>query len=196
MPVTTIAELRAYDVAHREQRGTKPDEKLFLYSLACALKVKSVLELGCGAGHATCWLALALLHLDGGGRVTAVDDWSHRWGGAASVDAIRLRLHDTGFDALVEVVTADSLEYVRAHETNSYDMVFVDAGHDYAHVRPDLVEAIRVGHRVVVAHDACHRDTPGVRRACVELGGVLLPIRRGFGLWGIDPAEAESLAED
>ncbi len=185
--------LAEYDITDLDGRGLRMPEKYVLYAVVCMLHPKRILEIGISRGHSTSWLARGLAdHPSVGidprrlqpGTLTAVDNWSKEGGGYADDSApVRKRLADTGLTKYVEIVKADSQEFMKKQPSNSFDIVFVDGDHSEEMVRADIEQARRLASRLVIAHDVCSPELPHIRRVCEEIGGgVFLDGERGMWL--------------
>lgn len=111
---------------------TAPEMRLMLYCLAAALRARDILETGYDAGSTTEVLAWT------GARVVGVDDLSEYPGVDAEARGKMARYGN------VELVLGDALEYLRNAPGGSFDLVFVDDGHDPAHVAEEARELRRV----------------------------------------------------
>jgi hypothetical protein len=100
-----------------------------------------------------------------------------------SIDAHRISPNDTMLDIFnrnVEPIKAcisnirkgDSVELSKVYEDESLDFVFIDANHEYAPVRADILAWLPKVKRdgVIAGHDY-HGDWPGVQRAVEEIFG-------------------------
>lgn len=159
------------------------EERLFLYSLVRLYKPDKIIEIGVSEGCSTCALAMALRD-NGKGTMVSVDDWSRRHGGKASDarPATRRLIANGISDQVVEFVTADSQDFLKAQPNESADIVWIDADHDYEAAKADIFQAVRIAKRLVIVHDVTNHAEVG--RACRDLGGgFFIHPSRGFWLY-------------
>ncbi|MCL6445204.1 MAG: O-methyltransferase [Alicyclobacillus sp.] len=96
-----------------------PDTGELLELLACSIGAKRILELGTSNGYSTLWLAKAVLRT--GGHVTTVDN------NPKKTLLARDNFVRVGMQQHVTFVESDILEYLRIHESESFDFIFLDA---------------------------------------------------------------------
>ena len=156
--------------------ATEPWTQQVVTALLLASQKKRVLELGSFKGHTTAWLAAGLAS-QGGGTLTTVDLMSEQ--SAITRDRLaRMTLPHVAWD----IVTQDSLDFLRHSPAESYDFVWVDDCHDANHVGEELELLLRPGgpgtgvlapggflcmHDVVGPH--------GLGAVCRRFGGVIMP---------------------
>ena len=181
-----------------------PGELEWLYQTAKGMG--SVLELGSWKGRSSHALLSGCK-----GTVTCVDTWrgsEHPWDGTNAqynqgVDVLaEFRKNTEGFPNL-EVVQADSREAAArfAAEGRRFDMVFIDAGHEYEEVARDIGLWRPLAARIFCGHDYLPSEWMGVVRAVDEKVGRTyrretiwyVPAEQlppGY-LWSIDKPERE-----
>ena len=191
-PLMNADILAEYDIDHLAYRGVRLPEKLMLYAFVCMLHPHRVLEIGISRGHSTAWIARGLadhcsMGIDpkrhkAGAKLVAVDNWSKDGGGwADGPDPTIQRLKDTNLSKYVEIVSSDSQKYMKEQSDNSFDMIWIDGNHAEEAVRADIHEARRLTKGIIIVHDICSPEVPGVRKVCTEIGGgVFLDGERGM----------------
>ena len=133
-----------------------------------------VAEIGCYAGESTFWLAMR------GGSIVCVDRWrdyveDNGEAGTTTIDD--MSTVESLFDHLAAQVgdrltkiKADSLTAAEMFEDQSFDCVYLDAGHEYADIYHDIQAwrpKVKSG-GLLAGHDYAD-DRPGVKRAVSDL---------------------------
>lgn len=118
-----------------------------LFTLACFIKARHIVELGTFAGNGTNYLAAAAYYTDG--WVDTVDlVWY--WGGVLRGWAIEWR-----YRPYVCQYKSDAWEYLYKQDDNSIDFIFEDSSHTY-HNTTELIhlskDKLRVG-GILAVHD-------------------------------------------
>lgn len=170
------------------------EERLFLYSLVRLYKPDTIIEIGVSEGESTCALAMALRD-NGKGKMVSVDNWSRRHGGHAT-DARKAtaRLIANGIsDQVVEFVTSDSQDFLKAQARDSADIVWIDADHGYEGAKADTLQAIRIAKKLAIVHDTT--NLPEVGEACQHIqnyiSGMSMFVRPSRGFWLYVPEGAK-----
>lgn len=126
----------------------------FIYCLTRFTGAREVVELGVWKGQTAAFLAKAMKH--NGGMCYGVDVGEYQTEAMAHIERLQLSRWFT-------YIRGDSAEVGRTWKRGRVNFVFVDAGHDYDHVRAD-VEAwwphLRVGGYMAI-HDIVSRDGAG-----------------------------------
>lgn len=136
--------------------------------LACtAEKSPMILEIGSWLGRSTCALAANTT-----GTVWAVDTWEGTAEQGFTVDKEQLFsefLHNTSGLPIVPVMQHSRLA-VRQLSRLRFDMIFIDAAHDYESVKSDISTYFPLLRRggIICGHDH-HNNWPGVKQAVGEL---------------------------
>jgi predicted O-methyltransferase YrrM len=119
-----------------------------------------VLEIGSALGYSAVVMALA------GARVTAVDDHSGATWLGDTYSAMTANLAAYGVTGQVGIIRGLSQTVLPAlaAEGRRFDLVFVDAGHDYISVLSDVRWACQLGD-VIACHDYGEDNCPGVKQA-------------------------------
>jgi predicted O-methyltransferase YrrM len=144
------------DIGDRSGAVNKGDRRA-IYELARQLGAKTILEVGTHVGGSTVMLALAL-EKNGGGKLTSVDIQDVNAPGTAwqklglkynpreSVKAVGCP--EVTFHAM------PSLEFLRT-ATETYDLIFLDGGHEAATVYQELPAALKLlnPNGVILLHD-------------------------------------------
>ena len=113
-----------------------PSEPLvgtLLRTLAASKPAGSFLELGTGTGLATAWL---LSGMDAASTLTSIDT-------DAAVQAVARQA--LGNDARLKLLLSDGIEYLRAQEHRSFDLVFADAMPGKYNGLDEALAVVRVG---------------------------------------------------
>jgi len=142
------------------------DELTYLYDTA--KKMESVCEIGSWKGRSTHALA------SGCKNVTAVDNWK---GSSEEKDLTHgkdvfeeFKKNMSAFKDLI-IERGDSANVAKKIPNGLFDMVFIDATHDYEHVLEDIRAWKPKAKLMICGHDYCDA-WPGVRQAVnEELGG-------------------------
>lgn len=128
-----------------------------LLDLISTAKPVSVLEIGSDSGVSTeCFL----LHCD---RVVAVDSWEGQW-----APHYQNFLERCGSYPNLEIVRERSPDALNCFSDNEFDLVYVDADHEYDPAYRDIAAAMRVAKHWMAGHDFI---ASGVERAVRELLG-------------------------
>ncbi len=152
------------------------EEGQVLYALVRALKPQRVLEIGVCTGCSATHLMMAL-ERNGSGTMTSID-----------VDPGAGKQISDHFRPQWEFIRADALTWLET-TARQFDFVFEDSVHSYEFTKPVLELARARGAKVILSHDATHRDTgTAVSQAVLEALGSLYtvtidPSDCGMALW-------------
>jgi predicted O-methyltransferase YrrM len=125
-----------------------------IFDLLDVAKPRTVLEIGCARGVST---EAFLLRCD---RVVAVDAWEDMWAPMYEEFMARVRRYPN-----IEVVRGRSPDVLKRFGDAEFDLVYIDANHEYEDVSADIKGARRLTSRWLAGHD--HNQ---VHRAVAELG--------------------------
>lgn len=150
----------------------------FLASLMLSQGYKTFVEVGCKEGRTTGHILKNVPN----SRVTAIDPWVTQ---EKSSDRTRESYEDWDFGKIEKEfwenvgeekercdmlrMTSEEALLVKENRHWSYDLIFIDALHDYEHVKQDISlwwPKVRVG-GILSGHDFNHK-WPGVERAVAE----------------------------
>jgi predicted O-methyltransferase YrrM len=184
--IDVIARLEMRDQKEREQglpgsdrmQALHPDSGRFLYVLALAKSVKSIVEVGTSHGYSTLWLASAAKI--NGGKVVTCDVNLER------LAAARDNFADAGLADAIEILEGDARETLRGR-TEPVDLLFIDTTKSYYETYFDIVYQRLVQGGLVVADNVLsHQDELEDYVSYVEnhpnLESVMVPIGRGLEL--------------
>jgi len=164
-----------------------PEERLFVYGLVKAVKPKTIVEIGVSAGILGVCICRALKE-NGEGIYIGVDDWSTKHGGKAkSSDIPRNNILEDGTpEKFFKLVSSDSQAFLNKQPDKKYDIIIIDANHDYEHANKDTIEAMRVAKYLTLTHDT--ENLEEVREACRDLGykGVWVKSSRGYWMYNVE----------
>jgi len=110
-----------------------------------------------------------------------VDDWKGTNGGCGGTKShAEMRLKKYGLQKIAMLFKMDSHEFMRAQDSDSAEIVWVDGRHDYTGQMQDINDAIRVSNHLVIVHDVF--NLAETKQACEDIGdGVWI---KGFrGMW-------------
>lgn len=136
------------------------------YLASAAIKSEMVLEIGSWLGRSTCALAANTT-----GTVWAVDTWE---GGPQQGDFVQRDqflnqfLHNVEGLPVIPIALPSKLA-VHQLDTLRFDLIFIDAAHDYENVKADIttyLPLLREG-GIICGHDY-HDNWPGVKQAVIE----------------------------
>lgn len=158
------------------------DECCWLYEMA--KKMTTICEVGSWKGRST----HALLSGCKQGTVTAVDtfkgsageDWAHREAKQEGDPIFTQFIANVGKFNHLEVHRATSLEAASAYPDKCFDMVFIDADHNYEAVKADIKAWLPKARLLIAGHDYIE-EWSGVKRAIHETVG--LPECGAYSLW-------------
>jgi predicted O-methyltransferase YrrM len=95
------------------------------------------------------------------------------------------RFIDRGHD--IHIIQDDALHFLKETDDDSYDFIFLDDDHEFAHVRDEVHEAKRVLRPggILAMHDVIG---PFALMYCIPEGGIALDLPRlhsngGLGIW-------------
>jgi hypothetical protein len=138
-----------------------------------AQKMESVCEVGSWKGRSTHAIASGCK-----GKVTAVDNWkgsseekdlTHEQAKKEDILSV-FKKNTVGLHNII-IKSGNSVDIVKEIPDKSFDMVFIDATHDYEHVRADIKAWKNKAKILLCGHDYCPVWS-GVRQAVnEELGG-------------------------
>lgn len=144
-----------------------PVEAEQLCDLACN---RDVLEVGSYKGFSAWVMAITAKSVTAVDRFDAATDGQRATGQTTTLNdfiAATSRFNNVSYHQMT------SVEAGRALEGQTYDLIFVDANHEYEFVREDIAlwwPRVRPG-GVFVGHDVGHANYPGVQRAFDEAFG-------------------------
>ena len=127
-----------------------PDAAKFMSLLAVSQKAKSIVEVGCGAGYSTLWLAYAA-SITGGKVITCEID-------PAKSETAQANLEQAGMAAYVEILSGDAREVLR-HQDEPVDFLFIDGDYGQYETYFDVVYkrmgvgSVVIANNVVVAEN-------------------------------------------
>lgn len=146
------------------------EEGQVIYALVRALKPQNVLEIGVCTGCSATHILMAL-ERNGSGKLTSID-----------VDPGAGKQLPDRYRGVWEFVRADALTWLEM-TNRRFDFCFEDSVHSYEFTKPVLELARARGSKVILSHDATHRDTgAAVSRAVTEALGELRTVT-------IDPSD-------
>lgn len=121
-------------------------ETAILIAAARIVKAKSILEIGTCMGYTAMHLAM-----NTDAKITSLDiqPRAQIWSDTPYADRISYRI-------------------LPEQPDSAYDMVFVDACHDYAEVKADTEKALAVNPSVIAWHDYSNPSEPGVKKFLAE----------------------------
>lgn len=136
------------------------NELAYLYDipLKVARENKCIIaNLGCFKGHSACFMALGMKHRAIEGKIYTVDLYGKVKQGSVNGNrpTAEARFRKQGVQNYIEICQGFTEEYSKTLSDLSFDFVFIDADHSYAHCRNDfdcwspLVEA----HGLIGFHD-------------------------------------------
>ncbi len=152
------------------------DSGRFLYVLALAKGVKSIVEVGTSHGYSTLWLASAAKA--NGGSVITCDANLER------LAAARDNFAEAGLEDVIEILEGDARETLR-NRTEPVDLLFIDSDKSYYETFFDIVyQRLVKGGLVVGDNVVSHQDELEDYISYVEnhpnLESVMVPIGRGL----------------
>lgn len=153
-----------------------PDSGRFLYVLALAKDVKSIVEVGTSHGYSTLWLASAAKV--NGGKVVTCDMNLER------LAAARDNFAEAGLEDVIEIVEGDARETLR-NRIDLVDLLFIDSDKSYYETFFDLVYQRLVKGGLVVgdnvmSHQYELEDYISYVENHPNLESVMVPIGRGL----------------
>ncbi len=150
--------------------GWMSDEEL-AWLHATASGMASIAEVGSWKGRSThalltgcTGIVTAIDHFDGGAEVDCGG------GISAPADVFDAFLRNVGDFENLEIIKRPSAEAATFLKGRTFEMVFIDAAHDYESVRADILLWRPLATRILCGHDYSAK-WPGVRRAVDELLG-------------------------
>jgi hypothetical protein len=146
----------------------EPIEMQFLYSKA--KEMDSIIELGSWKGRSTHALASGCK-----GTVTAIDHWkgnkeNYLSDVAKKEDVFAQFKENTKEFNNILTMKMSGMEAVKEFKDGSVDMVFIDAGHNYEQIKPDIIAWLPKARKLICGHDYSS-SFPGVLRAVNEVFG-------------------------
>lgn len=150
--------------------ATTPEDIVFLRECVEKLPLNAkILELGSFFGFSAIHMA-EYSHVST--HVYCVDIWSTTLG-AECLKYFQKSLYNLELEQRVHWLRMTTAEAFSILKDNSFDMVFVDAGHDYVDAKFDIIEALRVikPGGILCGHDYPNID--GVVQAVHEIFGEL-----------------------
>jgi caffeoyl-CoA O-methyltransferase len=153
-----------------------PDSGRFLYVLALAKGVKSIVEVGTSHGYSTLWLASAAKV--NGGKVVTCDMNVERLGAA------RANFAEAGLADVIEILEGDARETLRGRN-EPVDMLLIDTDKSYYETFFDIVyQRLVKGGLVIGDNVVSHQDELEDYVSYVEnhpnLESAMVPIGRGL----------------
>jgi caffeoyl-CoA O-methyltransferase len=153
-----------------------PESGRFLYVLALAKDVKSIVEVGTSHGYSTLWLASAAKV--NGGKVVTCDINVER------LDAARANFAEAGLADVIEILEGDARETLRGR-SEPVDLLLIDTDKSYYETFFDIVyQRLVKGGLVIGDNVVSHRDLLEDYISYVEnhpnLESVMVPIGRGL----------------
>ena len=132
-------------------------------------------EVGCWKGKSSAFLAVEIINSNKNIKLYCIDSWNgsieHKEDSLVATDQIYGIFLDNIKDlrSVITPLRIDSLSASRKFENESIDMVFIDASHEYEHVKDDInawYPKVKYG-GVIAGHDY-HNTWPGVIKAVDE----------------------------
>ncbi|MCP4632147.1 MAG: class I SAM-dependent methyltransferase [candidate division Zixibacteria bacterium] len=131
-------------------------------------------ELGCWIGKSAATIGSYLKKYRPGSTMTCIDTWQGEKGAYTYVEAksdniynkFLLTMESYGLDDMVESFVLDSTVASRLFNDNSFDVVFIDACHQYEKVLDDIKAWHPKAIKIVAGHD--FHSAPGVKQAVLE----------------------------
>jgi predicted O-methyltransferase YrrM len=130
-------------------RDTTDQHLLTFFSLAVGMRVKNILELGVRDGNST--LPWILAAKENGGMVTSVDLEQTRW------------QCPSGLKVYWKFIQSDAIDFLEncVAKKLTYDIIYVDDWHAYAHVKRELelIENLVTPNSLVLIHDLMYDNS-------------------------------------
>lgn len=128
--------------------------------------------LGIGIYEARCICTLYDLLLVPEATYLGIDQWHNEFGQARLQQAIR---NTTEFKDQVSLVRGRSQAILPLLQSRSFDLIYIDGGHDYSSCLHDSLQAIRlIRHNgVIVWDDYIHPEYPGIKEAVDQIDSEL-----------------------
>lgn len=170
-----------YNLRDNQCVGWMDDADLmYLYALGC--RYQTILELGSWQGRSTHAL------LSGGAKVTAVDTWLGTPGEDTflpKLDIHEIFCHNVGHFPNLTIFRGSGMDAVLTFPDKHFDVVFIDANHNYPDVKADIAAWLPKAKHVLCGHDY-NNGHIGVRRAVDEAFG--RPTGVVDAIWWVDIA--------
>lgn len=116
----------------------------FLSVLLSIKKTQNILEIGCAVGFSASFMSS---FLENGGTVTTIERYN------IMIEKAKKNIKNLGLNDKIKLIEGDARDVIKTLQSNSYDVVFMDAGKgQYINILQDVYRVLKVG-GIIIADD-------------------------------------------